>query len=75
MYLNYDKKDKWGLPVTFDAEIKKWIQNEKALATTDEMLESAGLKMFKPEIRDIITVLVYMKWEQQKWDVIKKLPF
>ena len=47
MYLDYDKKDKWGLPtVTFDAEIK---ENEKLmrkhlLQQAGEMLESAGFK-------------------------------
>ena len=46
MYLDYDKKDKWGLPtVTFDAEIKENEYSMKALTTTDgEMLESAGTK-------------------------------
>lgn len=45
MYLNYDKKDEWGLPqVTFDAELK---ENEHAmrkdmLAQAIEMLEKAG---------------------------------
>ena len=47
MYLNEDKRDKWGLPtVTFDCEIK---ENEKIMrkhmATAGaEMLEAAGFK-------------------------------
>ena len=47
MYLDYNKKDKWGLPtVTFDAEIK---ENEKLmrkhlLQQIAEMLDSAGFK-------------------------------
>tara|TARA_B100001029_G_scaffold165492_1_gene157169 strand:+ start:137 stop:532 length:396 start_codon:yes stop_codon:yes gene_type:complete len=50
MYLDYNKKDKWGLPtVTFDAEIK---ENEKLmrkhlLQQIAEMLESSGFKNVK----------------------------
>ena len=50
MYLDYNKKDKWGLPtVTFDAEIK---ENEKLmrkhlLEQIAEMLDSAGFKNIK----------------------------
>ena len=50
MYLDYNKKDKWGLPtVTFDAEIK---ENEKLmrkhlLQQIAEMLDSAGFKNIK----------------------------
>jgi choline dehydrogenase-like flavoprotein len=47
MYLDYDKKNKWGLPtVTFDAEFK---ENEMKMrkdmaAQAAEMLENAGFK-------------------------------
>ena len=47
MYLDFDKRDKWGQPtVTFDAEYK---ENEKAIikdiqVTASEMLEKAGFK-------------------------------
>lgn len=47
MFLDYEKKDKWGLPtVTFDAEIK---ENELTMRkdmqqSAAEMLEAAGLK-------------------------------
>lgn len=47
MYLDYDKKDEWGLPtVTFDAEFK---ENEMAMRKdmaqqAAEMLEGAGFK-------------------------------
>ena len=50
MYLDYDNKDKWGLPtVTFDAEIK---ENELAMrkdmkSQAVEMLEAAGFKNVK----------------------------
>ena len=50
MYLDYDNKDKWGLPtVTFDAEIK---ENELAMrkdmkSQAVEMLETAGFKNVK----------------------------
>ena len=47
MYLNYDKKDKWGLPtVTFDAEYKenelKMIADIESQAV--DMLDKAGFK-------------------------------
>ena len=47
IYLDYNKKDKWGLPtITFDAEIK---ENEKAMRKdmkqqAAEMLELAGFR-------------------------------
>ncbi len=47
MYLDYDKKDKWGLPtVTFDAEIKEneYKMRKHLLQQIGEMLESAGFK-------------------------------
>ncbi|WP_025761805.1 GMC oxidoreductase [Dyadobacter tibetensis] len=47
MYLNHDKKDKWGIPtVVFDAEIKENEHKMRVDMMNDaaEMLESAGLK-------------------------------
>ncbi|MEO0338964.1 MAG: GMC family oxidoreductase [Bacteroidota bacterium] len=47
MYLNFDKKDKWGMPViTFDAQLR---ENEVAMrkdgvTCAEEMLEAAGCK-------------------------------
>ena len=55
MYLDYDKKDKWGLPtVTFDAE---WKENElemrkDAILQAVEMLESAGFKDIETEDKE-----------------------
>jgi len=47
MYLNEDKRDKWGLPtVTFDCETKeneKIMRKDMAIAGA-EMLEAAGFK-------------------------------
>ena len=50
MYLDYDKKDKWGLPtVTFDAKIKENELNMRKdmKIQAAEMLESAGFKDVK----------------------------
>ena len=50
MYLDYDKKDKWGLPtVTFDAEIKEneYSMRKHLLQQIGEKLESAGFKNVK----------------------------
>ena len=50
MYLDYDKKDKWGLPtVTFDAEIKEneKIMRKDIMQQGAEMLEAAGFKNVK----------------------------
>ncbi len=47
MYLDYDKKNKWGLPtVTFDAEFKEneMKMREDMAAQAAEMLENAGFK-------------------------------
>ncbi len=47
MYLNYDKKDQWGLPtVTFDASYKENEMNmrEDMMNQAAEMLEKAGFK-------------------------------
>ena len=55
MYLNYDKKDKWGLPtVTFDASLKENELNMRKdmLEQAVEMLESAGFKDVKGSDRD-----------------------
>ncbi len=47
MYLNFDKKDKWGMPIiTFDAQLR---ENEVAMrkdgvSCAEEMLEAAGCK-------------------------------
>ena len=50
MYLDYDKKDKWGLPtVTFDAKIKENelnMRKDMKIQAAD-MLESAGFKDVK----------------------------
>ncbi|WP_411893445.1 GMC oxidoreductase [Winogradskyella sp. A2] len=51
MYLDYDKKDKWGLPtVTFDAEFKEnEIKMRKdMIAQAMQMLEKAGFKDIEP---------------------------
>ena len=50
MYLDYDKKDRWGLPtVTFDAKIKENELNMRKdmKIQAAEMLESAGFKDVK----------------------------
>ena len=47
MFLDYDKKDKWGLPtITFDAEIKENELNMRKDMKQQayDMLESAGFK-------------------------------
>ena len=47
MFLDYDKKDKWGLPtITFDAEIKEneRIMRKDMVQQAYDMLESAGFK-------------------------------
>ena len=47
IYLDYEKKDKWGLPtVTFDAEIRENEQNMRKdmKIQAAEMLENAGFK-------------------------------
>lgn len=47
MFLNHDKRDKWGLPtVSFDAEFRKneKIMCEDMAACAGEMLEAAGAK-------------------------------
>ena len=51
MYLDYDKKDKWGLPtVTFDAEFKEneLKMREDMIAQAMQMLEKAGFKDIEP---------------------------
>ena len=51
MYLDYDKKDKWGLPtVTFDAEIKEneKIMRKDIVEQASEMLDFAGFKNVIP---------------------------
>ncbi|MCA0132499.1 GMC oxidoreductase [Winogradskyella alexanderae] len=51
MYLDYDKKDKWGLPtVTFDAEFKEneLKMREDMIAQAMSMLEKAGFKDIEP---------------------------
>ena len=50
MYLNYDKKDRWGLPtVTFDASLKENELNMRKDMQQQaiEMLEAAGFKEVK----------------------------
>ena len=50
MYLNYDKKDRWGLPtVTFDASLKENELNMRKDMQQQaiEMLETAGFKEVK----------------------------
>ena len=50
MYLNYEKKDKWGLPtVTFDAHIRENELNMRKDMKNQavEMLENAGFKDVK----------------------------
>ena len=47
MYLDYDKKDKWGLPtVTFDADIKEneKIMRKDIMNQAAEMFDAAGFK-------------------------------
>src|SRR5699024_5388624 len=47
MYLDYDKKDQWGLPtVTFDAEFKEneMTMRKDMASQAAEMLETAGFK-------------------------------
>lgn len=47
MFLDYDKKDKWGLPtVTFDAEFgdNEWKMREDIKEQAFDMLNKAGLK-------------------------------
>ena len=51
MYLDYEKKDKWGLPtVTFDAEFKEneLKMREDMINQAMSMLEKAGFKDIKP---------------------------
>lgn len=51
MYLDYDKKDKWGLPtVTFDAEFKEneLKMREDMITQAMQMLEKAGFKEIEP---------------------------
>lgn len=51
MYLDYDKKDKWGLPtITFDAEFKENELNMRKdmVIQASEMLEKAGFKDIEP---------------------------
>ncbi|MBO0340320.1 MAG: GMC family oxidoreductase [Bacteroidota bacterium] len=51
MTLDYDKKDKWGLPtVTFDAEFKEneWKMREDMKEQAVEMLTKAGLRDVQP---------------------------
>lgn len=51
MYLDYDNKDKWGLPtVTFDAEFKEneLKMREDMIAQAMQMLEKAGFKDIEP---------------------------
>ncbi|SEB36349.1 Choline dehydrogenase [Tenacibaculum sp. MAR_2009_124] len=51
MFLDYEKKDKWGLPtVTFDAEFKQNELNMRKdmIQQGMEMLERAGFKDIKP---------------------------
>lgn len=51
MYLDYDKKDKWGLPtVTFDAEFKEneLKMREDMISQAMQMLEKAGFKDIEP---------------------------
>ncbi|WP_461532956.1 GMC oxidoreductase [Sinomicrobium sp.] len=51
MYLDYDKKDKWGLPtVTFDAEYKEneYNMRKDMKQQAVEMLETAGFRDVKP---------------------------
>lgn len=51
MYLDYEKKDKWGLPtVTFDAEFKEneLKMREDMINQAISMLEKAGFKDIKP---------------------------
>ncbi len=51
MYLDYDKKDQWGLPtVTFDAEFKQNELNMRKdmIAQGMEMLDQAGFKDIQP---------------------------
>ncbi|TVR17559.1 MAG: GMC family oxidoreductase [Balneolaceae bacterium] len=47
MYLNFDRRDKWGQPiVVFDTEFKEneWKMREDMKSDAAEMLEAAGLK-------------------------------
>ncbi|MFD0863359.1 GMC oxidoreductase [Sungkyunkwania multivorans] len=51
MFLDYDKKDKWGLPtVTFDAEFKQNELNMRKdmVAQAMQMLDKAGFKDIQP---------------------------
>jgi choline dehydrogenase-like flavoprotein len=51
MYLDYDKKDKWGLPtVTFDAEFKEneLKMRKDMIGQAMKMLEKAGFKDIEP---------------------------
>ena len=51
MYLDYDKKDQWGLPtVTFDAEFKdnEWKMREDMKEQAVAMLEKAGFRDVTP---------------------------
>ena len=51
MFLDYDKKDKWGLPtITFDAEFKENELNMRKdmIKQGMEMLDKAGFKDIKP---------------------------
>lgn len=51
MYLDYDKKDDWGLPtVTFDAEFKEneFAMRKDMIAQAADMLEKGGFKDIEP---------------------------